>query len=555
MHLFRYNRRTHLEKRTSRQTASLGNQQTLFGCSLISARASLASLFVCVNPVLRAEVEKRLTPFRMYAILLHVNESYLRKLVIWLRSHLWLLLLGMTSEIVYFFYLLRGFPLIHDYYHLDTMGGIAGYTHTGFLIYLIAFSFLFVLFGFAWWEARRFQDRATLWFILSFGGIFAITTVFVYPVTAIDIFNYIVYGLMMVQYGVNPMTTPPAQFGADPLMQLAGGFITQPSPYGPLGQVIQALPVKIAGRDILVSLLLLKFMFSSMIIYGAFLVYKILSHIAPRFAIPATLALAWNPFVFFEFSDNGHNDILMMFLILLAIFALTKDYHIWALMLIIASALIKFASLPLVPLFFIYSFAHQPTQTKRILYILEAIVASLSLLLASFAFFWAGSKTFERFLSEIQYQLYSFSIFLSDSSSGSISFDLAKRIGWALFGICFLYALWLSSRNFLSLLKGCCITMFALLAFSATYVQPWYLLWPFVFAILIPQTRVAIAAILLTYCAILAELGPAYIFAWGPSQDASNLINSFFYLTIFLPPVLFLLISRFRQIFSYPSFS
>jgi len=116
----------------------------------------------------------------------------------------------MTSEIVYFFYLLRGFPLIHDYYHLDTMGGIAGYTHTGFLIYLIAFSFLFVLFGFAWWEARRFQDRATLWFILSFGGIFAITTMFVYPVTAIDIFNYIVYGLMMVQYGVNPMTTPPA---------------------------------------------------------------------------------------------------------------------------------------------------------------------------------------------------------------------------------------------------------------------------------------------------------------------------------------------------------
>src|SRR5690349_2377672 len=119
----------------------------------------------------------------------------------------------------------------------------------------------------------------------------------------------------------------------------------------------------------------------------------------------------------------------MMFLILLAIFALTKEYHIWALTLILASALIKFASLPLVPLFFIYSFIHQPTQTKRIFYILKSIAASLALLLASFAYFWDGSKTFERLLSEIQYQLYSFNMFLSDASSGNISLDQAKSIG------------------------------------------------------------------------------------------------------------------------------
>ncbi|HEX3641271.1 MAG TPA: hypothetical protein VHV10_08275 [Ktedonobacteraceae bacterium] len=478
---------------------------------------------------------------------------YFRKLAIWLQSHLWLLLLGIASELVYYFYLLRNFPVMHDYYHLDTMGGIAGYTHAGLLTYLIAFSSLFVLFGFAWWETRRFQDHTTLWIILSFGGIFALTTMFVYPVTAIDIFNYIAYGLLLVQHHANPMITPPSRFIADPLMGLAGGFIDQPSPYGPLGQLIQALPVAIGGRNILASLLLLKFMSSGMLVISAFFVYKILFPIKPEFALPGVLALAWNPFALFEFCANGHNDIVMMLLIILAIFTLRNEHPVWALTLITASALIKFASLPLIPLFFIYSYSHQPTLRKRIVYTIEASICSAVLAFICFAPFWAGPQTFARFFSEIGYQKYSFSNFLQDSSSGHISLQQAKVIGWALFGNCFIYAFWLSSKDFSGLLKGCYITMFALLALSVTYIQPWYLIWPFVFAILIPQTRVSLAAILLTYCATLAELGQAYIFTWGPNKAGSIVINSSFYLIIFFPPTLFLLVSRFSQIFSQPS--
>jgi len=478
---------------------------------------------------------------------------YFRKFAIWLRSHLWLLLLGVTSELVYFFYLLRTFPLMHDYYHLDTMGGIAGYTHTGFLTYLMAFSLLFVLFGFAWWETRRFQDRATLWIILGFGGIFGVTNTLVYPVIAIDLFNYIVQSLVLVQYHANPIVTPPGHFPKDPLMHLAGGYFNVPSPYGPLGQLIDSLPVAIGGRNILASLLLLKLMFSAMLMISAFFIYKILSLIAPRFALPGALALAWNPFALFEYSANGHNDIAMTLFIILAVLALTKEHHVWALMLLTASALVKFSSLPLIPLFFIYSFNHHPTIKKRIIYIIESILAFSGLILAIWGPFWAGPQTFQYLLSITQSRLYSFSMLLNDFSSSRISFDQAKTIGWALFGVCFLYAMRLSPRDFLSLLKGCYITMFALLAFSATYVQPWYLIWPLVFAILIPQTNVSLAVILFSYSANLAEIGPAYIFAWGLPLNASSIVNSFFYLIIFFAPTLFLLVSRFHQIFSQPS--
>lgn len=481
------------------------------------------------------------------------HKLYAKKFTIWLQSHLWLLLLGLLSELVYFYYLLQNFPVTGYYYRLDTMGGIAGFTHSGFLIYLMAFGLLFVLFGFAWWETRRLQDHSTLWIILGFGALFAITTVFVYPVIAIDLFNYIVQSLILVQYHANPLVTPPAQFPKDPLMQLAGSYFNVPSPYGPLGQLIDALPVAIGRRNILASLLLLKFMFSAMLIISAFFIYKILSQIAPRFALPGALALAWNPFALFEFSANGHNDIAMMLLVILAVLALVKEHHVWAMMLLTASALIKFASLPLIPLFFIYSSTHQLTIKKRIIYIIESILALSGLVFIIWGPFWVGPQTLQYLFNITQHRLYSFSIFLSDFSTSRISYDQAKTIGQALFEICFLYPLWLSSKDFLSLLRGCGITMFALLALSATYIQPWYLIWPLVFFILIPRAITSLAVILISYSANLAEIGPAYLFAWHLNSNAFIVVNSCFYFIIFFPPTLLLLVSRFKQIFSFHS--
>ncbi len=157
---------------------------------------------------------------------------YLTKLVALLRSHRWLFLLGTISELIYFFYLLRGFPLTSYFQKLTDIGAITGYSHKGFLTFIIAFSFLFVVFGLAWWEAHRFQDRVTLWIILGFGGIFVLTTIFVYPVTAVDIFNYTIQSLIMVQHGANPMITPPTHFPQDPLMKLAGYWINTSSTFG-----------------------------------------------------------------------------------------------------------------------------------------------------------------------------------------------------------------------------------------------------------------------------------------------------------------------------------
>jgi hypothetical protein len=476
--------------------------------------------------------------------------SSLTKAVVLLRSRLRLLLIGIISEFLYFFYLLYNFPLMRYFQKRIFIENITKFSRVSFFTFLIAFSILFILFGLAWWEAHKFRDQATLWIILGFGGIFALTTIFVYPLTSPDIFTYIVRSLVMMQYHTNPITTPPVQFAKDPLMHMAGANITLSSPYGPLCVFIQALPVVIAGRNLLASLLLTKIMFSTTFIASAFFVYKILSQIAPRFALSGTLALAWNPFTLFEYSVNSHNDIAMMFFVILAVFALLKERPVWAMTLITASALIKFASIVLIPLFFIYSFSHQSTLQKRILYIIDASIISLALIINSFAPFWIGPQTFGRFFEQIKNQRYSFSAFLYYSSSGSISSNQANMIGWTFFGACFLYSLWLSSKDFSSLLKGCCITMFAFLGLSATYNQVWYLIWPFALAVLVPQTWIGLATIFPLYVATVEQPIDGYIVGWGVHRSFTvATVNIIVYLAIFFPPVLFLSVSRFRQIF------
>ena len=477
---------------------------------------------------------------------------YLPKLAALVRSHTWLFLLGTVSELIYILYLLRSFPLLHYFQNSQTdLGGITGYSQAAFLTFILVFSFLFVAFGLAWWKAYSHQDRTTLWIILSFGSIFSLTTVFVYPITALDLFFYVARSLILVQYHLNPMVTPPAHFMHDPLIKrLAILIIKLPSPYGPLAQVIQALPLVIAGRNVLAALLLFKLLFSAIVIVSAFFVHKILLQIAPKSALSGALALAWNPFILLEYSANSHNDIVMMLFVILAVFALVKERHVLAMTLITASTLIKFATFVVIPLFFIYSFMQQPTKKTRAIYTIKAIIVFSSVIIDSFALFWSGPQTLQRSITQTQGYLYSFSIFLVDFFSERLSYSQGKLTGWVLFGICFLLALWLSSRGISNLLKGCFITMFALLAFGSSFIQPWYFVWPFVFAILIPSVSIPLACFLLVYAATLAELVHAYIFPWSGSQYNNIFIitNSITYLTIFLPPALLLLASRFKLI-------
>ena len=471
-----------------------------------------------------------------------------------LRSRMALVLTGIGCELVYFFYLLQQFPLLRSYNDLIDMGMVTKTSHAGFLWFLLVFSLLFALFGFAWWRAYHLRDRATLWLILGFGAIFALTNIFVYPVTAIDVFNYIAEGIVMIDYHANPMLVSLAQYPHDSLVRLTVGWGIYPASYGPIGLLIDAIPTLLTGRNVLANLIFLKVLFSSILLLEAFVAYKILSKIGPKFALAGALALAWNPFALFEYSANSHNDILMMLFVLLAVLALVEERPILALVLVTASALTKYASLPLIPLFFAYSVVHQSSNQQRLRYIGLATAASLLLALITFAPFWAGPRTFDSLFFVNRINLSSFNMFLNDISSKTISLDQAKQLGLVIFGLFYVYALFLCTRRIEDMLRGCFIAMFALLAFGITNVEVWYAIWPFALAAVIPDGGEMLVGSLLIYGATLTELVHAYVWPWVNIQTntfAYDIVNSIAYLLIFLPAFLFLLILEYRNISKY----
>lgn len=466
-----------------------------------------------------------------------------------LRTHLLLLLFGVLCELLYLGYFVRTFPLLQYYQGLTDMGYITGHSHVGFTSFVLVLSMLFALFGFAWWEAQRFTDRATLWLILGFGMLFALTMSFVYPGTAIDVFGYIVQSLVLLQHHANPMVTPALTFPRDPMMSLAGGWGGIGAPYGPLGILIDALPTALVGRNLLANLLLLKLLFSAMLLVEAFLVYKILSNYAPKLAVPGALFIAWNPYTLFEYSANGHNDVAVLLFVLLAILALVKERPVLAFALILASALIKYATLPLLPLFFIYGLVHQPTSQKRLSYMLWVVGVSLLLLVGIYGPFWSGPHTLDTLLDQDQRFMSSFSTVLADMSL--LSLDPGKMLGRILFGGCYLFALVLATRRLPKLLLGSFVALFFFLALAVTKFEIWYAIWPTMLAVLIPRRDESLCALLLVYGASLSVTCYVYLWVWlGLNDQNLALIHTIAYFLAFVPALLVFFGLLLRRTFS-----
>jgi hypothetical protein len=466
---------------------------------------------------------------------------HLEKTLSWFQRHALLIIAGISCELLYLFYFVRQFPLLSYYQSLTDIGYMQNHSQASFAAFIIVMTVAFAFYGFAWWETYKYNDRATLGLILGFGALFALTMAFVYPGTAIDVFTYITQSIILVLHHANPMVTPGTMYPDDPLMSMAGGLVSTPSPYGPLAILIDAIPTVIFGRNLLENLLLLKFLFSAFILIEAFLVYKILLHYAPKLALAGALFICWNPDILFEYSANSHNDIIVMLFVTVAVLALVKDRHVLACALLVASILVKYVTLPLLPLFLLYSIWHQPTLKERATYFLQAIGVSLLLITIIYLPFWSGMNTILSLLHEDSIYMASFATMLYDTSAMQISLDRGKLIGRIIFGLFYLYALFLSTRSLPDMLRGCFLSLFFLIALATSKFEIWYAIWPVMLAVLTTRKEQALSAFFLTYGAAISVTMYVYIWVWmGVNDQTVAVINTMAYLISFAPALLLL---------------
>jgi hypothetical protein len=206
-----------------------------------------------------------------------------------------------------------------------------------------------------------------------------------FPVGALDVFRYMRAIKQFFYYHENPYTIGFRAHETDPFN--AHGFLLGlPNAKGPAWLLLSALPAELARFDDPIRMLV------ALKIYNLLLI-GITAWLVSRFFVePARRCLAayavWaNPLILFEGIGNVHNDVLIALFVVAALLALRGRSWL-ALPLLTVSALVKYFTLQLGPLFLIVMLA------RRWRFSTIALSVGVSLIVAAAAIlpFWSGGE-------------------------------------------------------------------------------------------------------------------------------------------------------------------
>lgn len=251
---------------------------------------------------------------------------------------------------------------------------IMGDLYWNAILYLLLFSILFFCYFYLLknWKHVFQTKKKCVCFILIVGILFSIMI----PTTSLDVYSYIGNGWVDSHYKENPYYTPVQEIinehGIEPILgKVAKCWINEPVIYGPVWSLICKALTSISFGNIDIALMIFKI--SSLIIFlgCSAIIYKITNK---KFF---SLLFALNPYILFEFLTNAHNDIFLIFFILLAIYFIKNKKNITLAVASLALATgIKYLSILLVPFLLIYALRKENTKTKirrTILYAIEFI--------------------------------------------------------------------------------------------------------------------------------------------------------------------------------------
>jgi hypothetical protein len=275
-----------------------------------------------------------------------------------------LLILGGLSELVYVCFFLRPYPLLKYYATpLLDLGKIAERSRLSAVAFATVFLLLFALY-YAGYRLCLVQDSPHRpWVVLAFVTLFSLTLMFVYPIGAVDIFDYIINGRILAYYRLSPFAHVASEFPGDSLAPYAA-WQKVPSAYGPLWAFLAAGTNLLAGSaELLANVWAFKGLAILFYVLDSGLIYGILAEIKPAYALPGAFLFAWNPLLLFETAANGHNDSVMVFFVLLAIHFLlkhsatadsksaTSGFASLSIIALTCSVMIKFITIILLPFF------------------------------------------------------------------------------------------------------------------------------------------------------------------------------------------------------------
>jgi len=293
------------------------------------------------------------------------------------------------------------FPLIPHASRLP-LSDIRTFAPTGFgaVIYAVLLATLFLL----QWRAYRTVSAngvsLSLATILIVGLLLALPLVLTYPINANDLFRYFIRSRQAVVYSANPFQTPLNAFSQDPFLPFAGEWADSTTPYGPLFNMISIVLVKISLNNLTSGLIVFKFFGVLLHLLSAVVIWHALAAQSTVVRSARTLLWAWNPALLLTFVMDGHNDVLMILLLLAGWLLISRGHGVLGIVVATLAVLTKASAALALPFLFLAAWRRLPALRPRLRFALLAVAGSISLTILAFLPFGSPLELVRRLVDE-----------------------------------------------------------------------------------------------------------------------------------------------------------
>ncbi len=229
---------------------------------------------------------------------------------------------------------------------------------------------------------------------------FALLGLAIPPVFSTDIFSYALFGRLAAVYGLNPYLATAADLPRSDALLAYLYWRDISSPYGPLWTIVSTIVA--AGGDATPLELAIRFKLLSLgaSVLSGWLVYRLVQERWPEHATWAYLVFTWNPLVLVEGLIAGHNDTVVLALLLIGAWLLLRSAQpVLGMLGLTASALVKYSTLPILGLAGLAVLSQAP-QLRRLGLALRLGGVLLGLIVLAFAPFWVGIEVLTSTLNE-----------------------------------------------------------------------------------------------------------------------------------------------------------
>ncbi len=353
--------------------------------------------------------------------------------------------------------------------------------------FVLTLATLFGLYYLAWRVCRSSglaaAPRRPAWLALA-GSLVALNLVLIwlYPIGAADVFDNIARGRITAVQGGNPFYDSPSDYPRD-LFRYYSAWPASTSAYGPLWESLAALAARLAGEDRMTNVLVFKGLGVLAYAGSTGLIALILRRRAPDRMLQGVCLFAWNPLVLYETAGNGHNDIVLAFFILLAMWALQRRFFTLAMLSLVCGTLVKFIPALLLPLALAYSLRSLATRRARGRFLAGTVVVGAALVILTVTPFWRGGDFFALarrttlFTTSLPAVL---QVNLEPVLGLKVSQQTVAGLATVLMvGVAVHQArrVW-PDPGWLAMVRASAIVLLFYLLFACLWFQPWYTIWP-----------------------------------------------------------------------------